>query len=82
MTQMNIHLKLMTSKTVTLAVEPTTTIAQVLDMFHEREGIEPRRVRLAFGGKALAGNEKTLAEFGVQDGANVYVMINIYGEWI
>ena len=64
-TQMQIFIKTLSGKTVTLDVEPSDTIAQVKFKLHLKEGMNPQLVSLNFRGIRL-DCERTLSDYNVQ----------------
>lgn len=71
---MQIFVKTLTGKTITLDVEPTDTVLAVKVKLQEREGIPPAQQRLTFQGKQLE-DEKTLAECGIQDASTLQLVL-------
>ncbi len=63
---MQIFVKTLTERHITLNVEPTDTIAAVKIKIHEKEGTLPARQRLIFEGKQLTEEEKTLQDYNIQ----------------
>lgn len=58
---MQIKVKTLTGKEVSLNVEETDTIRKVKERLEEKEGIYPDQQRLIFGGRAMA-DTKTYAD--------------------
>jgi hypothetical protein len=75
---MQIFVKNLSGKTVTLQASADQTIADVKKMLEDKEGIATREQRIVFEGKQC-DDTSTLADIGVQDMSTLHLVLRLLG---
>ena len=74
---MQIFVKTLTGKTITLEVEPGDSISAVKTKIQKKEGIPPANQQLTYQGKLLENDNETLADHHVQKESTLHLKLRL-----
>lgn len=77
--QMQIFVKTISGKTITIEIEPTDTVLTLKNKINEKEGVSTAEMRLIWQGRQLDDDSRTLQDYNIQKEATLHLVMRLRG---